>query len=66
MQYPVRVQIVDAPEDLVEERLDHVLGHVYYLLVHLRRPVELYYVLSGEWIIMIVFIKCQLLGFRGT
>ena len=41
MQDPVGVEIVDAVQDLVEERLDHVPGNVDLLTFGLARSVEL-------------------------
>ena len=41
MEHPVGVEVVDAVEDLVEERLDHALVDHDLLLVGLGRPVEL-------------------------
>ena len=41
MEHPVGVEVVDAVEDLVEERLDHPLVDHDLLLVGLGRPVEL-------------------------
>ena len=41
VEYPVGVEVVDAVEDLVEERLDHALVDHDLLLVGLGRPVEL-------------------------
>ena len=41
MEHPVGVEVVDAVEDLVEERLDHALVDHDLLLVGLGRAVEL-------------------------
>jgi hypothetical protein len=42
------VQVVDAVEDLVEQRLDHALGHHHWLLVRFGGTVKFYYVLHKE------------------
>ena len=41
MQDPVGVEVVDAVQDLVEERLDHVSRNVDLLTFGLARSVEL-------------------------
>lgn len=41
MEDPVGVEVMDAVQDLVEERLDHSSGQLKRLLVGLGRSVEL-------------------------
>lgn len=48
MEDPVGVQVVDAVQDLIEQRLDHALGRVHGLLVGLGRSVELDDVLPNK------------------
>lgn len=54
MEDPVGVEVMDAIQDLVEQRLDHSPGQLKWLLVGLGRSVELNNVLQKDKIIVIV------------
>lgn len=48
MEDPVGVEVMDAIQDLVEQRLDHSSRQLKWLLVGLGRSVELNNVLQKE------------------
>lgn len=54
MEDPVGVEVMDAIQDLVEQRLDHSSRQLKWLLVGLGRSVELNNVLRKDKIIAIV------------
>lgn len=52
MEYPVGVEVMDAIQNLVEQRLDHSSRQLKWLLVGLGRSVKLNNVLWGDKIII--------------
>lgn len=52
MEDPVGVEVMDAIQDLVEQRLDHSSRKLKWFLVGLGRSVELNNVLQGDKIIV--------------
>ncbi len=58
MEDPVGVEVMDAIQDLVEQRLDHSSRQLKRLLVGLGRSVELNNVLRKDKIIVIVVCVC--------
>lgn len=54
MEDPVGVEVMDAIQDLVEQRLDHSSRQLKWLFVGLGRSVELNNVLQKDKIIVIV------------
>lgn len=58
MEDPVGVEVMDAIQDLVEQRLDHSSRQLKWLLVGLGRSVELNNVLQKEKNKIIVIVAC--------
>lgn len=54
MEDPIGVEVMDAIQDLVEQRLDHSSRQLKWLLVGLGRSVELNNVLWKDKIIIII------------